>query len=375
MNRPRSRAHQGLPDNLYRKLDKRTGRTYYSYRDPRSGKFHGLGTDHEAAFKDAKALNAAIYASIRTARIEALTAAKPSTPAMRQVILHHLAQCEKRKLASLTLRGKRHTGNAWLKLLGADTPIGDITVLKLAQALKLYEDRPRMRQALRSAAIDIWKDAMAEGWAQDNLPEKTRADAVEVKRSRLTLEAFLATYEAAAKLDPWIQRSMELALVSCQRREDVYSMEFREAPGSSAWIDGDALCVIQSKTGTKLRIPLAVEINGWRLGDVVRKCRDSVVSRWLVHHQKRRTKSQPGDQVWIDTITKGFARARDLAGVTGEPGKTPPSFHEIRSLAIRLYTERYGADFAQAIAGHKDAETTAIYRDVRGSEWIQIKAS
>lgn len=68
-------------------------------------------------------------------------------------------------------------------------------------------------------------------------------------------------------------------------------------------------------------------------------------------------------------------RGLAIAGVKGDEGKTPPSFHEIRSLAIRLYSKKYGKDFAQAIAGHKDASTTEDYEDVRGSEWAQVKAS
>ena len=31
-----------------------------------------------------------------------------------------------------------------------------------------------------------------------------------------------------------------------------------------------------------------------------------------------------------------------------------------------------GPDFAQAIAGHKDAKTTEIYRDTRGGEWVKV---
>lgn len=53
----------------------------------------------------------------------------------------------------------------------------------------------------------------------------------------------------------------------------------------------------------------------------------------------------------LDTLSKRFAIARDAAGVTSAPGKTPPTFHEIRSLVARLYTEQYGAEFAQALLG------------------------
>lgn len=68
-----------------------------------------------------------------------------------------------------------------------------------------------------------------------------------------------------------------------------------------------------------------------------------------------------------------FAEARDLAGLNWPEDKTPPSFHEIRSLSARLYTEQ-GID-AQALLGHKSPDMTAIYRDVRGAEWIEVKVA
>ena len=73
----------------------------------------------------------------------------------------------------------------------------------------------------------------------------------------------------------------------------------------------------------------------------------------------------------LHTITAAFAEARDKAGLTWPAGKTPPTFHEIRSLAARLYAEQ-GID-AQALLGHKSPDMTALYRDVRGSEWIEIR--
>lgn len=38
------------------------------------------------------------------------------------------------------------------------------------------------------------------------------------------------------------------------------------------------------------------------------------------------------------------------------------------------YTEYAQGIDPQALAGHKDAATTAIYRDVRNSEWVMVKA-
>ena len=40
-------------------------------------------------------------------------------------------------------------------------------------------------------------------------------------------------------------------------------------------------------------------------------------------------------------------------------------------MAARLYAEQ-GID-AQALLGHKSPDMTALYRDVRGSEWIEIR--
>lgn len=375
MSRPRNKANIILPENLYRKADKRNGKIYYTYKDLRTGVMHGLGTDKESAINDALALNAVIYTSIRSARLAAMTTLKSNSPSFTRVITQHKLLCRKRKLAENTIKNKDTTCKAWEAALGGDTLLENITVRQLVEVLDSYQDRPRMAQAMRSAAIDIWKDAIQEGWANDNLAAKTRAESVEVQRSRLTLDDFNKIYDAALTLkDTWIARAMELAIVTAQRREDISNMEFRCRKESTSWLEEDALCIIQQKTGSKLRIPLDIGILGFTVGGIVKSCRDNIVSNWMIHHQCPRTLSKPGDQVWKDTITKGFARARDLAGIKGTVGKQPPTFHELRSLSIRLYTEKYGAEFAQAIAGHKDPAMTAIYRDVRGAEWQQIKA-
>ena len=48
----------------------------------------------------------------------------------------------------------------------------------------------------------------------------------------------------------------------------------------------------------------------------------------------------------------------------------PPSFHEMRSLAARLHSAE-GRD-AQALLGHKSSKMTDLYRDSRGTEWIEV---
>jgi len=53
-------------------------------------------------------------------------------------------------------------------------------------------------------------------------------------------------------------------------------------------------------------------------------------------------------------------------GIKAVDGRTRPSFHEIRGFSERSYKEEFGADFAQAILGHKSAQMSAGYDGVRG---------
>lgn len=378
---PKRKSNKDLPPNLYPATDTRDGVTRYRYRDPRSGKFHGMGADKAQAIADAKALNAIIAQGMAQARVagitNSVTVTPTLTPKLSAVILKHLELCDIRlsrgKLSQNTLKSKRSHGEAIRRTLG-DKSIGEVTVKDFAALLASYVDqgKDRAAQAIRSEAIEIWKTAIAEGIVSDNIPAKTRSVDVSVKRERLTLESYLKIRQSADGLESWISLSMDLAMVTAQRREDISMMEFKPREGASAWVQDGSLWVIQRKTGNRVCIPLSLrnEALGLSVGEVIAECRDRVVSKYLLHHKKGRHFVKPGDPVWRDTLTKGFAKARDLTGL--EWNGTPPSFHEMRSLAIRLYAEQ-GVD-VQALAGHKDAATTALYRDVRGAEWIRVSA-
>lgn len=53
-------------------------------------------------------------------------------------------------------------------------------------------------------------------------------------------------------------------------------------------------------------------------------------------------------------------------------GPNPPPFHEIRSLASRLYERERGEDFAQRLLGHKNLTMTQKYLDARGAEYVMV---
>lgn len=373
---PKRRSHKDLPPNLYPATDSRDGVTRYRYRDPRSGKFHGMGADKDQAIADAKALNAIIAQGMAQARVSAIVAPVAETPKLSAVILKHLELCDIRlsrgKLSENTLKAKRSHGEAIRRALG-HKPIGEVTVMDFAALLASYVDlgKDRAAQAIRSEAIEIWKTAIAEGLTKENIPAMTRSVDVSVKRERLTLEAYRLIREAADGLDRWIGLSMDLAMVTAQRREDIAGFQFKPGDHATCWVQDGSLWVIQRKTRNRVCIPLSLRNDalGLSVDEVIAKCRDRVVSKYLLHHTKGRHFVKPGDPIWRDTLSKGFAKARDLTGL--EWNGTPPSFHEMRSLAIRLYAEQ-GVD-VQALAGHKDAATTAIYKDIRGSEWVAVK--
>ena len=106
---------------------------------------------------------------------------------------------------------------------------------------------------------------------------------------------------------------------------------------------------------------------GWTLGGVIARCKSNVLSRYLIHHQRHAGRAKPGDKYRDKTIEQLFREARTAAGITGD---NPPTFHEIRSLAIRLW-DVAGYD-AKKMAGHKTDQSSALYKDPRGAEWITI---
>ena len=263
----------------------------------------------------------------------------------------------------------------WEKALGSDRLFHTITVRDIVIFLDAYEDRPSMADKLRQSAVELWIDAMHEGWAEDNIPDKTRNIDYDVMRDRLTMDQFKQIHAVALQQRmPWVARAMELALITAQRREDIAVMEFRQRKGSSAWVEDDHLCVVQIKTDTKVRIPMNVGLNGWTIDGVVKLCRDNVVSTYFLHAPRIRG-NRKHQTIDLGTISRAFAECRKLAGITWTEGKRPPSFHEIRSLAIREYKKKFGKEFGQAIAGHKNASTTELYCDVRGAEWVEVKVA
>lgn len=351
-----------MPEHLYPRKDRRTGVTYYAYRDPKTGREYGLGSDKAKAIKEARAANMMLLAEqptlIERMAVSAYTVADWITE-YREIVAE-------RGLAEVTLKtmGMRlKTIEKWV----GDKALSEVTTLDFTQHFKALagEGKAQMARVMRSLATDLFREAIAAGHCKENPLLVTKAPRITIKRERLSLEQWQAIYECATT--PWLKRTMELALVTGQRREDIAEMKF------SDYRDG-FLHVVQGKTGAKVRISgaLRLEAIGLSVDDVIKRCRDNVVSPYLVHHHRAAGVAKPGQPLMLDTLSRAFAEARDEAAKRKliKVGDKPPTLHENRSLAARLYRAE-GKD-TQALLGHKHATMTDTYHDSRGSEWVNV---
>lgn len=362
MARRREAGRRGWPPNLYETDG------YFRWRNPADGKIHGLGRDKQAAFAEAVEANLYVAGLLNQTRlVDRLTGDSESTVA---------AWCQRYRSILSERKLAKATDQAFTRRLllveekWGNQPLTSITTRDIADLLATWADagKKRMAQAVRSLLLDFFREAIAAGWLKSNPVAPTRAPRIEVARARLTLDTFMAIYEQAKEMAPWVQRSMELALVTGQRREDLRELGPRNVRNEKLW-------VTQNKTGALVCIPLDLRLHvvGWSVGEIVARCRGNIISKHLIHHSTHAGRAKPGAPVRLQSITGAFADARDMAGITWPADKTPPTFHEIRSLAARLYADQ-GTD-AQALLGHKSADMTAVYRDARGDDWIEVKTA
>lgn len=360
-----------LPPNLYPR-----GRRFV-FRDPRTLREHPLGRDREAAIAEAIKANAYLRGEARNV-LKALESRPERTfgALFDSYIAEVTPKASKRTIYNLrTLR--RAIKDAEDTYIGPTAEDATVVTAKLREIQKSYlsQGKARMAQSFGSAMIQVFRHAAGMGWTSINPARELPRITVEVKRSRLTWDDFQKIYAEAQKMEPWVAISMELALVTLQRLGDISRMRRDH-------IKDGFLHVEQEKTGAKIRIPLGLRLNvlGRSLGEITisRRPREAlglgqsllVASAFLVHHRIHAGRAKPSHPVHAQTISRAFAAARKAVGIKTEAGRKPATFHELRSLGIRLY-QAQGMD-PQVLAGHKDASTTAVYKDDRGAEWKEV---
>lgn len=366
MIRPRKRGKPNVP-NLYEDGG------YYSWRHPLTGKTYGLGRDRADAIHQAVEANLHVADLLAKPRLlDRLTDDHERTVAA-WVDRFEADIVPERTYAASSIRHLKAFGRMVKKAHG-ELHVERWTPRHVDELVRGYARAGKRYTALqlRSYLRDLCGKAVNAGWLTLNIAAEIDAPSVRPKRARLTLEQFLEVHKAAASMPAWVQRSMELALVTAQRREDLAVVEFTKRKDSTAWVELPWLRVIQQKTDTRVAIPLSLRLQvvNWSVGDVAARCRDNVLSRHLLHHSLRTGSVRPGDTVGLQSITRAFREALRVAGVKWEDGRTPPTFHEIRSLSERLYREQ-GVD-TQALLGHKSAKMTDAYNDPRAPRWVEV---
>jgi integrase len=366
MGRKRLAKNRALPPNLY---ENSAGYLYYIH--PHSKQSKGLGRDRPKAIIEARAANAAL-ATMRPSSLVDWATGKQDYTLAEWVPLYKAMWIEKTDPAPNTLRNASSylsrieaASIAWMRL----PEIGTAHAASfLAETEK--ESGAAAALAMRARLRDLFRMAETQGLieAGKNPVVATYTPSRVVKRERLTLEQFRAVHALAPK---WLQRAMMLALVTAQRRDDIANMKFTDQK------DG-YLYIVQGKSQGEIKLQQDINIRlqavGPSIGEVIADCRDLIVSRYMIHHIAHRGTARPGDQIASNGISNAFQEAVIAAGIEASEGRTAPTFHEIRSLSERLYKAEFGAEFAQAMLGHKNASMTAKYDDMRGKGYQVIAA-
>lgn len=369
--RPRNARNRPLPPNLYQKKD-----GYFWFRNPITKETFGLGRNKEAAISQAKTANA----DIERRRGDTSLLARMDGG---DNLLSKWCDVYERGLSGLKSNSMKSIRSQLTAI--RDDEIGKmilvhITPRDVSSFISRCEDKrgAPMAAKIRSRLRDVLRSAMERGAIEvgKNPVEVTYKPKAVVKRSRLSLETYQAILAEvkSQKHRLWAANAIELALVTGQRLEDVCRMTFENVHDGFLWVE-------QTKGSgpnkPKLCIPLSLSLPaaGLTLEDIVKRCRDRVVSKHLIHFSHPISNGKQGSAVAPRTLSRAFKVARVAARITVEKDRTPPTFHELRSLAARLYSDQYGKDFAQALLGHKSAAMTAVYRDSRGQGWTEIKIS
>ncbi|ANR76964.1 integrase [Kosakonia sacchari] len=351
--------------NLPRNLTFRKAKQIYSWRNPVTGQEVSLGriSRRDAVAQAIEANNYIDQNYLPSSLLERIKDVPTFT--VSAWLERYEMILDRRELKPNTMKVRRNQ-IATIKEEFGRLPLASVTTKDIASFLEVYIqcDKKSMASGLRSVLLDIFREAIVEGHIDRNPAEPTRTPTPKVKRERLVLEHFTIIRQAAISHSEWAPNACDLALVTGQRREDVSLFRFSDVK------DG-RLFITQEKTGHKLALSLDLRLDAANLvlQDVIERCRINNPSDFMIYSPVRRGGRKPGP-LTPDGLTQAFADIRDSTDL--KFGPNPPSFHEIRSLAGRLYEVEYGEEFAQRLLGHKNIAMTKKYLDARGAEYVMV---
>lgn len=338
---------------------------YYAWEHPMTGKILPIGRVPLATAKaEAMAANLHIDGQ-RPTLVDRLTGAHRSVGEL----MDKMPEAENKNTAKT-----QRSQDKIIRAAIGNVPAAGLTVAHCAEVLAALVDSDKVRQAqaVRSRLMMICAKGQALGWMDGNPAAVTENPRPQVKRGRLTLEMWKAIHAVAPQVCEWLQRVMEMALVTGADRSTIAGL-------TRADVVGDELMVMRSKTenstGLRIAIPLALRLDaaGLTLRDLVTP-RTGVVSKYLIHHVNPWGNAPAGSPVHPDNMSRSFTAARVLAGIpdTLPDGKGAPTLHEIRSLAKRLYIAQGNVDH-KTLLGHSTERAANVYADPRGAEPVRVR--
>ncbi len=324
----RKQEYKDLPKNLYYDGYR------FRYRNPQTGE----RTWFPVETRKHEAVEAAIHLNAKLCPPVDLIAKVMGTPDFTEAADEWISR-QSGKAANTVKQYRSIHGKLVQEFRG---PITAITLRGIADFIE--SQKPSMQHFYRLALVEIYRIAVARGWVEDNLPERTeKPRKPKRERPRLTLAQFNAIRDKAPE---WLVIAMDLALYSLQRQGDILRLTYDD-------VQDGYIHLIQQKTGAAIRIEV-----GPKLAEVIsRSKRSNVHSKFIVH---KRNKANP-----MKTSVSAFQLQSEWRKLQTE--KPYPTFHEIRSLGITMYRDK-GID-PQGLAGHSTEGMTDSYdQEVRYQE-------
>jgi integrase len=331
-----------LPPNLYEDDG------YYRYRNPKTKTSHKLGKDREIAIRDALQLNAMLEPVSDRVK-EILCETDKKNQSISKFLDHFESDIlPSGKLTQSTLSDYKYKINHIKKAIG-EKSFEQVNIFDIAEFLKQFP--AKQSNNYRSVLSVIFKHAIAEGLTKENPADATIKKTIEVKRQRLSLEGFYAIRKHAPE---WLQNTMDLALITAQRRGDLVALKWADIHDDFIWIKQQKV----EKWGTgNIKIPVTPEIVA-----ILIKCKN--VSEFVISYQNKPVNG--------NYLSKSFQKARDESGYFKEM-TNPPSFHEIRALNS-FVQKKAGIETnkTQILLGHSNEKMTVHYQEKHEVSWQEV---
>ncbi|MBB1485831.1 tyrosine-type recombinase/integrase [Oceanospirillum sediminis] len=362
--RPRKRKNKSLEPNLYEKNG------YFTYRRPDTKTLHGMGKNKAKAQAAARKLNARLCKDADLVAQVMGTADRTIADACEAFIQERIE--DNPKLVEASKKEKIYRVNRINRDLGA-LPLEGFTTADAADWLSKGFKGDSYKQH-RSVLSQILNFSQTKGWSDKNVVTPTLSHDLHHKkeRQRLTLDQFRAIYKLA---DPWFQIAMDLAILTCQGRNEIASMKHSD-------IREGVLYVIRQKTRNKTDTAyIAIEVTPALQEVINRSLAQPPQSPSIVHRLPSKvyhtTRKNNDWSVKPDYLTREFRKLRDkIQSIRSLHEKAKPTFHEIRSLGGYLM-EQAGSQTqeVQALMGHADASMTEHYLSGHDQKWTAARAA